>query len=221
MYYFSSFFFSSPLILGTSTDDQQTKQRPSTMLTTWLSVCYSSTWNPHSSSLISSFTHFLLTNLRTVPRKRVSLHQTLVFSFHTDQVSVNDKLFSGTYEFIDAGQFHIPLLSSFIFFSSSSSSSSFTFLLLLSFSTSPHLFLVTMFDGSFPFLISFSSISFPSLTLFFISFFLSSILSFLASSSSLLVDRLKVTYVIPKLRKKVESSPWIQRDGGNRANGRI
>lgn len=154
MYYFSSFFFSSPLILGTSTDDQQTKQRPSTMLTTWLSVCYSSTWNPHSSSLISSFTHFLLTNLRTVPRKRVSLHQTLVFSFHTDQVSVNDKLFSGTYEFIDAGQFHIPLLSSFIFFSSSSSSSSFTFLLLLSFSTFPHLFLVTMFDGSFPFLIS-------------------------------------------------------------------
>lgn len=37
-----------------------------------------------------------------MPRKRVSLHQALVFGFYTDQVSVNDDLFHGTYEFIDA-----------------------------------------------------------------------------------------------------------------------
>lgn len=40
---------------------------------------------------------------RTVPRKRVSLYRILVFGFYTDQTSVNEQIFRGTYEFIDAG----------------------------------------------------------------------------------------------------------------------
>ncbi|CAG2104253.1 unnamed protein product [Medioppia subpectinata] len=39
---------------------------------------------------------------RTVPRKRISMYQTLVFGFYTDQKQVDDRVFEGYYEFIDA-----------------------------------------------------------------------------------------------------------------------
>ena len=41
---------------------------------------------------------------RSEPRKRVSLHRILVFSFYTDQPSVTDEIFRGSYEFIDSGK---------------------------------------------------------------------------------------------------------------------
>ena len=42
---------------------------------------------------------------RTVPRKRISMYQTLVFGFYTDQKQVDDKVFQGNYEFIDASEY--------------------------------------------------------------------------------------------------------------------
>lgn len=42
---------------------------------------------------------------RTVPRKRISMYQTLVFGFYTDQKIVDDQVFQGNYEFIDASAF--------------------------------------------------------------------------------------------------------------------
>jgi hypothetical protein len=41
---------------------------------------------------------------RTVPRKRISMYQTLVFGFYTDQRTVDDQVFQGNYEFIDASK---------------------------------------------------------------------------------------------------------------------
>ena len=40
----------------------------------------------------------------TVPRKRISLYETLVFGFYTDQNRIDDKVFQGQYEFIDASK---------------------------------------------------------------------------------------------------------------------
>jgi len=42
---------------------------------------------------------------RTVPRKRVSLHQALVFGFYSDLKEVNQETFTGTFEFLDASPF--------------------------------------------------------------------------------------------------------------------
>ncbi|XP_015783415.1 cubilin isoform X2 [Tetranychus urticae] len=42
---------------------------------------------------------------RSIPRDRVSLFQTLVLSFHTDKPLLNENIFNGTYEFIDATPF--------------------------------------------------------------------------------------------------------------------
>ncbi|KAI1301505.1 Cubilin [Halotydeus destructor] len=42
---------------------------------------------------------------RTFPKKRVSLHQSLVFGFYTDQASADEDIFQGTFEFIDSSPF--------------------------------------------------------------------------------------------------------------------
>lgn len=48
---------------------------------------------------------------RSLPRKRVSLHQALVVGFYSDQAAVDDEVFHGSYEFIDASMYpaRVPL----------------------------------------------------------------------------------------------------------------
>lgn len=43
------------------------------------------------------------------------MYRTLVFGFYSDQATVDDQIFQGQYEFIDAGKFHCAVKQTNVF----------------------------------------------------------------------------------------------------------